>query len=83
MPDDNNAELPNIKIIVPLKNLSTFISSLNFLMINTEIKLIFKWSQNCVLNEKVVREERALIPAGTINVPHSKIGFFQLIDLQV
>ena len=55
LPAGNNPELPNIKIIVPLKNLSAFISNLNFLMINTEIELILKWSQNCVLTERAFR----------------------------
>ena len=55
LPAGNNLELPNIKIIVPLKNLSAFISNLNFLMINTEIELILKWSQNCVLTERAFR----------------------------
>ena len=45
----NNAELRNVKIVAPLKNLSSFIFNLNFLMINTEIELILRWSQNCVL----------------------------------
>ena len=40
LPTGNNVELENIKIIVPLKNLSNFIFSLKFLMINTEIELI-------------------------------------------
>ena len=40
--DDGNVELPNIKIIIPLKNLSNFIFNLNFLIINTEIELILK-----------------------------------------
>ena len=38
-------------------------------MINTEIELILKWSKDCVLNEKVIREERDKIPAGPNNVP--------------
>ena len=56
--DDNdvNTESEEIKIIVPLKNLSNFIFSLNSLMIDTEIELILKWSQNCVLTEKATRE---------------------------
>ena len=57
--NDVESELPNIKIVVPLKNLSNFIFSLNFLMINTEIELILKWSQNCVLTGKARREEIA------------------------
>ena len=60
----NDVELPNIKIIVPLKNLSNFIFNLNFLMINTEVELILKWSQNYVLTEKVFREGKDEIPAG-------------------
>ena len=39
---DVETELEDIKIIVPLKNLSSFIFSLNFLMINTEVELILK-----------------------------------------
>ena len=37
--NNNNGELEDIKIIVLLKNLSNFIFSLNFLMINTELTL--------------------------------------------
>ena len=50
--------LENIKIIVPLKNLSKFMFNLNFLMIHTEIELILKWSRNCVLTEKATRERK-------------------------
>ena len=57
-PNVNNPILSDIKIIIPLKNLSNFIFNLNFLMINTEIELILKWSQNCVLTEKMEREEK-------------------------
>ena len=49
LPDGNNAELENIKIIVPLKNLCSFIFGLDFLMANTDIELILKWSQNRLL----------------------------------
>ena len=59
--DDNNndvtTESEEIKTIVPLKTLSNFIFSLNVLMINTEIELILKWSQNCVLTSKTIRAE--------------------------
>ena len=64
--NDVEAESDDIKVIVPLKNLSNFIFSLNFLMINTEIELILKWSQNCVLTEKAEKEEKAETPN---NVP--------------
>ena len=73
--DDGNAELSNKKIIIPLKNLSNFIFDLNFLMINTEIELTLKWSQNSVLTQKAFREGKeatqnpveAVVPE--INIP--------------
>ena len=53
--DDVIRESEDIKIIIPLKYLSNFIFSLDFLMINTEIELILKWSQTCVLTSKLIR----------------------------
>ena len=58
-PDNGNyieRESEEIKIIEPLKNLSNFIFSLNFLMINIEIELILKWFQNCVFTVKATKE---------------------------
>ena len=52
LPAGNDVELNDIKFVIPLKNLSKFIFNLKSLMINTETKLILKWSQNCVLTEK-------------------------------
>ena len=67
--NDAETELEDIKIIVPLKNLSDFIFSLNFLMINTGIELILKWSQNFILTEKAERTEKAETSARPNNVP--------------
>ena len=50
-------ESEEIKIIVPLKNLSNFIFRFDFLMISTEIELILKWSENCLLTGKATRNE--------------------------
>ena len=51
----NNAELEDIKIIVPLKNLSTFMFNVDILLINAEIELILKWSEDYILTERVMR----------------------------
>ena len=32
--------------------------NLDFLLINSEIELILKWSEDCVLTEKATREKR-------------------------
>ena len=74
LPDEEN-ELENIKIVVPLKNLSNFMFNLDFLMINAEIELILKWTENCLLTERAETEEKAAtqnpvqgaVPA--VNVP--------------
>ena len=63
-PDDGDnieRELEDLKIVVSLKNLSNFMFNLYFLLINSEIELIFKWTEDCVLTEKAIREE---LPAG-------------------
>ena len=67
--NDEN-ELEDVKIIVPLKNLSNFMLNLDFLLINAEIELILKWTQDCVLTEKATREAKARIPSqgGTAEV---------------
>ena len=57
--DDIEKELEDIKIVVPLKNLSNFMFNLDFLLINSETELIFKWSKDCVLSEKATREFKA------------------------
>ena len=59
----NDAELEYIKIVVPLKNLSNFMFNLDILLINAEIELILKWSQNCVLTETATGTAKKRIPA--------------------
>ena len=50
--DDIERELKDIKIDVPLKNISNFIFNLDFLLINSEIELILKWTEDCVSQKK-------------------------------
>ena len=57
--DDIERELEDIKIVVPLKNLSNFMFSLDFLIISSAIELILKWTEDCVLTGKATREFRA------------------------
>ena len=57
--DDIERELEDIKIIVPLKNISNFMFNLDFLLINSEIELILKWTEDCVLTGKATREFKA------------------------
>ena len=54
---DIERELGDIKIVVLLKNISNFMFNLDFLLINSEIELILKWTEDCVLTEKATRDE--------------------------
>ena len=53
--NDIERELKDIKIVVPLKNISNFM----FNLINSKIELIIKWTEDCVLTEKATREYKA------------------------
>ena len=64
---DGKDDLEDIKIVVPLKNLSNFMFNLDFLLINSEIELTLKWTENCVLAEIAEREAKPLIPAQVAN----------------
>ena len=46
--DDIERELEDIKIVVPLKNISNFMFNLDFLLIHSEIELILKWTEDCI-----------------------------------
>ena len=47
---DGEDELENIKIVVPLKNLSNFMFNLDFFIISSEIELILKWTEDSAVN---------------------------------
>ena len=47
--DDNDRSLKNIKLVVPLKDLSIFFRSLEMPLINCKIHLELNWNNNCVM----------------------------------
>ena len=71
--ENNENELENIKVVVPLKYLSIFRRALRIPLINCEVNLDLRWSENCVLTSKATRNQIAaqgnqpLVPA--INNP--------------
>ena len=46
----------NVKVVIPLKNLSNFWRNLNMPLINCEVELILAWLKNCVLIDKLTRD---------------------------
>ena len=57
--NDVKTDLEDVKIVVPLQNISNFLFRLDFLLINSEIELILKWTEDCVLTWKAAGEFRA------------------------
>ena len=52
----NNLTKNDVKIDVPLKNLSNFWRNLNIPIINCEVELILTWFKDCVLIDKITRD---------------------------
>ena len=46
---DDDGEINNVEIMVPLKYLSNFWRTLEMPLINCEVNLILTWSANCVI----------------------------------
>ena len=46
---NNDGEIENVEIMVPLKYLNNFWRTLERLLINYEVELILTWSENCVI----------------------------------
>ena len=58
---DNEENLENIEILMPLQYLCNFLRQLRIPLINYEISLNLKWSKNCMLTSKATRNA---LPAG-------------------
>ena len=56
IPEDNDL-LTNAKLVIPLKHLRNFWTSLNIPLVNCEVELILTWSKNCVLADMTVNAD--------------------------
>ena len=66
---EKNDSLSNVKLVIPLKYLSTFWRSLNIPLINCELEFILTWSKNYVLAVMAVNADTnptIVAPSGTI-----------------
>ena len=57
---DNDGEIDNVEIMVPLKYLSNFWRTLEMPLINCEVNLILTWSANCVIVSTNVANQGAI-----------------------
>ena len=76
----NNLTKNDLKIVVPLKYLSNFWRSLNIPLINCEVELILTWFKNCVLIEKLTREDNCNDNTIVYEINNPENAIFQITD---
>ena len=73
---DNDGEIDNVEIMIPLKYLSNFQRNLEMTLIDCEVNLVLTWSANCiivytdVLNQGVtftITETKLHVPVVTLS----------------
>ena len=79
----NNLTKNNVKVVAPLKHLSSFWRSLNIPLINCDLELILAWYKYCVLIDKLTRnaDYGANPHVSEINNPENAI--FQITDTKL
>ena len=68
---NNDGDIENVEIMVPLKYLSNYGRTLEMPLINCEVKLILTWSENCVIISTDVANQNPTftITGPTLHVP--------------
>ena len=72
---NNDGEINNVKIMVPLKYLSNLWRTLKMPLINCEVNLILTWSANCVILYTNIAN---LIPTFTVTETKLYVSVFTL-----
>ena len=78
----SNLTKNDVKIVVPLKDLSNF-WSLTIPLINCEIELILTWFKNCVLISKATREADYEANAVVYEIDNPENATFQIKDTKL
>ena len=76
----NNLTKNDVKVVVPLKQLSNFWKSLNIPLINCEVELILTWFKNCILIDKLRREANYGVNPNVYEVDNPENATFKITD---
>ena len=80
---NNNLTKNDVKVVVPLKNLSNFWRSLNIPLINCEVELILTWFDNCVLIDKATREANYAVDSNFYEIDIPENAIFEITDTKL
>ena len=79
----NNLIKNDVKVVVPLKQLSNFWRSLNIPLINCEVELILTWFKNCVLIDKSTREADYDVDPNVYQIDNPENAIFEIKDTKL
>ena len=80
---NNNLTKNDVKIVIPLKHLSSFWKNLNIPLINCEVELILTWFKNCVLIDKLIRDTSYGADPIVHKIDNLKNATFQITDTKL
>ena len=80
---NNNLTKNNVKVVIPLKYLSNFWRSLNIPLINCEVELILTWFKNCLLIDKLTREDDCDADPDVYEIDNPENAIFQITDTKL
>ena len=79
----NNLTKNDVKVVVPLKHLSSFWSHLDIPLINCEVELILTWFKNCVLTDKSRREANYGANPNVYEIDDPEDATFKITDTKL
>ena len=79
----DNLTKKDVKIVVPLKHLSNFWRHLDILLINCEVELILTWFKNCVLIDKIIKDDDYNTDPGVYEINNPEDATFQITDTKL
>ena len=79
----DNLTKNDIKVVVPLKHLSTFWRHLDIPSINCEVELILTWFKNCVLIDKSTSEANYGANPVVYEIDNPENAIFEITDIKL
>ena len=79
----DNLTKNNVKVVVPVKNLSNFWRHLDIPLINCEVELILTWFKNCVLIDKSTREANYGTNPRVYKIDNPEDATFKITDIKL
>ena len=79
----DNLTKNNVKVVVPIKHLSSFWRHLDIPLINCEVELILTWFKNCVLIGKSTREANYDADPNVYEIDNPEDATFNITDIRL